>query len=90
VKILCFSSELLVLKSKQKPRKLIIYGSDQKEYHFLLKGREDIRQDERVMQLFALVNRLFQNDVETKRKDFQITRYSVIPLSVNSGLLGWV
>jgi FKBP12-rapamycin complex-associated protein len=37
--------------------------SDQgKVYHFLLKGREDLRQDERVMQLFGLVNNLLQND----------------------------
>lgn len=29
---------------------------------FLLKGHEDLRQDERVMQLFGLVNTLLLND----------------------------
>lgn len=72
------------------PRKLFLYGSDSKEYHFLLKGREDIRQDERVMQLFELVNRLLHNNPETEKKDLNITRYSIIPLSINTGLLGWV
>jgi FKBP12-rapamycin complex-associated protein len=55
-----------------------------------LKGHEDLRQDERVMQLFSLVNRLLNNDPETERKDLVITKYSVIPLSHNTGIIGWV
>ena len=57
---------------------------------FLLKGHEDLRQDERVMQLFGLVNTLLDNDPETFRRHLRIQRYSVIPLSPNSGLIGWV
>jgi len=48
----------MILQSKQRPRKLTIYGDDGKEYNFLLKGREDLRLDERVMQFFSLVNKL--------------------------------
>ena len=68
----------------------MIYGSDGKEYHYLLKGHEDLRQDERVMQLFSLVNKILNNNTETEKKDLTITRYSVIPLSINTGLIGWV
>lgn len=57
---------------------------------FLLKGHEDLRQDERVMQLFGLVNTLLQADPSTNRHDLAIQRYAVIPLSPNSGLIGWV
>lgn len=39
VRIQGFHNELAVLQSKQRPRKLLIYGSDGKEYTFLLKGR---------------------------------------------------
>ncbi|CAD8184910.1 unnamed protein product [Paramecium octaurelia] len=85
-----FAPRLDVLSSKQHPRQVKIFGNDSKEYQFLLKGHEDLRQDERVMQLFSLVNRLLTNDTETERKDLTITRYSVIPLSHNTGLLGWV
>lgn len=53
-------------------------------------GHEDLRQDERVMQLFGLVNTLLINDPETSRRNLTIQRYSVIPLSTNSGLIGWV
>ncbi len=35
---------------------------------FLLKGHEDLRQDERVMQLFGLVNTLLTNDPETFKR----------------------
>ena len=36
---------------------------------FLLKGHEDLRQDERVMQLFGLVNSLLLNTPETFRRN---------------------
>jgi len=62
VKIQKFASVLPVLSSKQHPRKMQVYGSDGREYMFLLKGHEDIRQDERVMQLFGLVNTLLAID----------------------------
>ena len=90
IRISCFQPKLPVLTSKQHPRKIYIYGSDNKEYLFLLKGREDLRQDERVMQLFKLVNRLLHNNPETEKKDLLITRFSVIPLSTLTGLIGWV
>lgn len=45
VKISGFGNELIILQSKQRPRKLTVYGDDQKEYNFLLKGREDLRLD---------------------------------------------
>ena len=51
--------------------------------HGLLKGREDLRQDERVMQLFGLVNALLANDRDTCKHDLAIRRYAVIPLSHN-------
>ena len=116
--IASFSRQLLVITSKQRPRKLTIHGNDGEDYAFLLKGHEDLRQDERVMQvifkkkkkkqlfsycvnykitlcsivfqLFGLVNTLLENSRKTAEKDLSIQRYSVIPLSPNSGLIGWV
>ncbi|XP_051146490.1 serine/threonine-protein kinase TOR isoform X2 [Andrographis paniculata] len=90
VTIASFAPQLVVITSKQRPRKLTIYGSDGEDYAFLLKGHEDLRQDERVMQLFGLVNTLLANSRKTAEKDLSIQRYSVIPLSPNSGLIGWV
>lgn len=42
------------------------------------------------MQLFGLVNTLLQKDPETFKRHLTIVKYPVIPLSPNSGLLGWV
>ena len=79
-----------ILKTKQHPRKIYIYGNDGKEYIFLLKGHEDLRQDERVMQLFNLINSLFSNDKNTNNKNLNIQNYTVLPLSYNTGILSWV
>jgi len=65
-------------------------GDDGREYVFLLKGHEDIRQDERVMQLFGLVNTLLSTDPKTCKKDLSIRKYPVIPLSHQAGLIGMV
>ncbi len=53
-------------------------------------GHEDLRQDERVMQLFGLVNTLLASEYKTSQNHLRIQRYSVTPLSPNSGLIGWV
>ncbi|XP_034935910.1 serine/threonine-protein kinase mTOR [Chelonus insularis] len=90
VRIASIHSSMQVITSKQRPRKLRIKGSNGKDYMFLLKGHEDLRQDERVMQLFGLVNTLLLHDPDTFRRNLTIQRYAVIPLSTNSGLIGWV
>lgn len=54
VTIASFSRQLGIIPSKQRPRKLTIHGSDGEDYAFLLKGHEDLRQDERVMQVLWL------------------------------------
>ena len=90
VTISSFAPQLNVITSKQRPRKLTIHGGDGSDYVFLLKGHEDLRQDERVMQLFGLVNSLLANTPATSGRDLSIARYAVVPLSPNSGLIGWV
>lgn len=55
-----------------------------------LLGHEDLRQDERVMQLFGLVNTLLAVDADSFQRHLHIQRFPVIPLAPNAGLLGWV
>jgi len=85
-----FHPVVSVIPSKQRPRKLRMTGSDGVHYSFLLKGHEDLRQDERVMQLFGLINNLLLANPQTANKHLRIQRFAVIPLSPNSGLIGWV
>jgi FKBP12-rapamycin complex-associated protein len=85
-----FIPELEIMTSKQRPRKITLRGNDGNDYVFLLKGHEDIRQDERVMQLFGLVNALLVRDHQTRKHDLKIQRYAISPLSHDCGIVGWV
>jgi serine/threonine-protein kinase mTOR len=53
-------------------------------------GNEDLRQDERVMQLFRLVNNLLVADSESYKRRLNIRCYPIIPLAPNAGMTKWV
>ncbi|KAJ1957088.1 phosphatidylinositol kinase- protein kinase tor1, partial [Linderina pennispora] len=89
VRIASFKPTVDMYDTKQRPRDMHIYGSDGHTYIFLLKGHDDMRQDERVMQIFGLVNSLLNNDSETAQRALAIERYPAIPLSSNTGLIGF-
>ncbi|RNF17895.1 putative target of rapamycin (TOR) kinase 1 [Trypanosoma conorhini] len=89
-RIASFRSTLKVMNSKQRPRRIFINGSDGNLYKFLLKGHEDLRLDERVMQLLGFANTILKKHLVTKRRGCLIQTYSVTPLSDNAGLVGWV
>jgi len=90
VRIVNFDPEVRVIPSKQRPRRIKLQGSDGVLYTFLLKGHEDLRQDERVMQLLGLANNLLNSDITTSDMHIRIPTYAVIPLSPNAGLVQWV
>ncbi|OJJ32073.1 hypothetical protein ASPWEDRAFT_161263 [Aspergillus wentii DTO 134E9] len=90
IRIISFDPILHVLQTKKRPRRMTLKGSDGNSYMYALKGHEDIRQDERVMQLFGLVNTLLDNDGESFKRHLSVQRFPAIPLSQSSGLLGWV
>jgi FKBP12-rapamycin complex-associated protein len=78
-----------IIPSKQVPRKLVIRSYD-KDFTFLLKGNEDLRGDERIMQLFKLINTLLNHQREAFSRNLHLLPYEVIPLSPSAGLLSWV
>ena len=91
VRIAAFEPKITVIPSKQRPKRITMVGTDGKQHKFLLKGHEDLRLDERVMQLFKLVNTLLLSNATTNKvRGFQIQRYSVTPLWDTVGLIGWV
>ncbi len=90
VTIASFLPQLLIFASKQRPRRFKILGTDGREYSFLLKGHEDLRLDQRVMQLFGLVNSMLANDQHTRRMDLYVRGYPVIPLEQEVGVIGWL
>ena len=79
-----------VMKSKQRPRRMAMKGSDGVTYTFLLKAHEDTRLDERVMQFFTLINSFTHQSQMPMKDKLNITTYKVIPLTGQVGLIGWV
>lgn len=56
----------------------------------LVKGGEDVRLDQRVEQLFELVNRIMSHNTETNKKQLQVSRFEVIPMKQMFGVFEWV
>lgn len=90
MRIHSFTEHVDIFNSKQKPRKVIITGTDGNEYGFLLKSNEDLRQDERVMQFFSMLNSLFKASPRLASKQCMVSRYAIVPMHPNTGMIGWV
>ena len=80
-----------VLPTKTKPKKLSLIGSDGREYAYLLKGRDDLHLDERIMQFLRVVNGTLRADRRTRAyPSLRARHYAVLPLGPRSGLIQWV
>ena len=57
-------------------------------------GKEDLRLDERVMQLFDLLNSLINLNTTLRKKNLEVIRYNIIPMTNehghNGGLIRWI
>lgn len=56
----------------------------------MLKPRDDLRKDYRLMEFNGVVNRFLQDASETRRRRLYIRTYSVLPLNEECGLIEWV
>ncbi|KAG0339299.1 hypothetical protein BG004_006877 [Podila humilis] len=88
--IIRFDPRVLVMSSIRKPKRISILGSDEKEHLFLVKGGEDLRLDQRIQQLFSLMNDIMAKDPQCSQQNIQIGTYKVIPMSGSLGILEWV
>ena len=84
---------VMVLPTKTKPKKMLFLGENGRKYPFLLKGREDLRLDERITQFFRLFSSMFSSSLVGKgrEKEGGVGRgYGVFPMSGRCGLIEWV
>eukprot|EP01063_Lacrimia_lanifica_P031641 TRINITY_DN5264_c0_g1_i1.p1 TRINITY_DN5264_c0_g1~~TRINITY_DN5264_c0_g1_i1.p1 ORF type:complete len:2741 (+),score=986.98 TRINITY_DN5264_c0_g1_i1:951-8225(+) len=81
---------VLVMNSIQKPKKVVFHGTDEVEYPFLVKGGEDLRQDQRIQQMFQLFNSVMAQRASCTSRGLAVRGYSVVPLSPRVGLVEWV
>ncbi|KAI1315202.1 hypothetical protein EDD11_001140 [Mortierella claussenii] len=85
-----FDQRVLVMSSIRKPKRICILGSDEKEHLFLVKGGEDLRLDQRIQQLFSLMNDIMRKDPQCSQQNISVGTYKVIPMSGSLGILEWV
>ena len=73
--------QVLVMSSIRKPKRVTIRGNDEREYMFLVKGGEDLRQDQRIEQLFAIMNDIFTQDAACRQRHLELRTYQVVPMT---------
>ncbi|RKP15515.1 kinase-like domain-containing protein, partial [Piptocephalis cylindrospora] len=88
--ILGFEDQVAVMPSLVQPKRLGVLGSDGQSYRFLVKPKDDLRKDARLMEFNSMINRLLGADVETRRRKMHIRTYAVLPLNDTCGLIEWV
>ncbi|CAK7274483.1 serine/threonine-protein kinase M1 [Sporothrix epigloea] len=85
-----FQDEVLILGSLAQPRKITIRGSDGRLYDILLKPKDDMRTDQRIMEVNAQINQALRKDTEATRRLLSIRTYAVTPLNEDCGIIEWV
>ncbi|XP_072378347.1 serine/threonine-protein kinase ATR [Diabrotica undecimpunctata] len=90
VYIVGIEDELNVLQSLQRPRKISLKGSDGKKYIYMLKPKDDLRKDFRLMEFNDIVNHILAREGEARHRRLNIRLYSVAPLNEECGLIEWV
>ncbi|ERN17677.1 uncharacterized protein LOC18446022 isoform X1 [Amborella trichopoda] len=90
VTISSFCEQVTILSTKTKPKKLGLIGSDGQKYTYLLKGREDLRLDARIMQLLQAINGFLSSGSNIRARLLAVRYYSVTPISGRAGLIQWV
>ncbi|XP_066905344.1 serine-protein kinase ATM [Halyomorpha halys] len=71
------------------PKKIKVLSSDGKVKTELVKGRDDIRQDALMQQVFSVLNTLLESDEVTSRRRLNIRTYKVVPMTQKSGVIEW-
>ncbi|XP_060229891.1 serine-protein kinase ATM isoform X2 [Meriones unguiculatus] len=89
VTIKSFRTEFRLAGGLNLPKIIDCVGSDGKERRQLVKGRDDLRQDAVMQQVFQMCNTLLQRNTETRKRKLTICTYKVVPLSQRSGVLEW-
>ncbi|XP_059610309.1 serine/threonine-protein kinase ATR-like [Phlebotomus argentipes] len=83
-------NSMVVLRSMQKPRKVVLLADDGLEYSVLMKPKDDLRKDFRLMEFNAVVKQYLKQDPEARQRRLGIRTYAVLPLNEECGIIEWV
>lgn len=89
VGVVSFDPHFVLVGGINAPKKMACLGTDGKTRPMLLKGKDDLRQDAVMQQVFSTMNIFLEQDEQARRRKLNIRKYKVVPLSRRSGLLEW-
>lgn len=84
-----FESTYVIAGGVNKPKKIMCLGTDGIKRPLLVKGKDDLRQDAVMQQVFTILNTLLQSCPDTERRRLRIRTYKIVPLAQRSGVLEW-
>jgi serine/threonine-protein kinase ATR len=90
VTIAALKDEIEIMASLQKPKRIVLIGSDGREYPFLAKPKDDLRKDCRMMEAAGVINRVFEEEPAARRRNLYIRRFAVVPITEDCGIVEWV
>ena len=85
-----FNQHISILTSIRLPKKVIVYGNDEKSYSFLIKGCEDLRQDQRIEEIFKLMNTILNKHSPCAKNKISLKTFDVIPMTKKLGIIEWI
>ena len=88
--IASFDDRVDVLMSMQRPKKIVVIGSDGNEYPMMAKPKDDMRKDYRVLECNVIMNQFLLRDAEARKRQLHIRTYAVIALDKENGLVEWI
>ncbi|XP_048223408.1 DNA-dependent protein kinase catalytic subunit [Perognathus longimembris pacificus] len=90
VRISGFDERVSVMASLRKPKRLVVRGHDAREHPLLVKGGEDLRQDQRVQQLCQVMNGVLARDAACSQRSLRLHTYRVVPMTSRLGVIEWI
>lgn len=78
--------ECTVFSSAMAPMKLTFLVQGEKKFSFLFKSGDDLRQDQMVLEMFALMDRLLKG----VNQDYKLTPYKALACSKSDGFVEFV
>ncbi|XP_041787396.1 serine/threonine-protein kinase ATM-like [Anopheles merus] len=84
-----WDAKVIVVGGINAPKKLACLCLNGTKRTQLLKGKDDMRQDAVMQQVFGIMNILLRHDKETAHRKLSVRTYKVVPLSRQSGILEW-
>ncbi|XP_034652037.1 serine/threonine-protein kinase ATR [Drosophila subobscura] len=85
-----FLEQVTILRSAAKPKKLTIRCSDGQEYDVMVKPKDDLRRDARLMEFNGLVKRYLHQNAPARQRRLHIRTYAVLPFNEECGLVEWL